>query len=166
MNKILVPIENFSSLSLSASYFAIKFAKRNPTKILFLVFSSASLDEAPSSIREEEVRWRKKFDGLIQQARTEKVNLELFVSNNEYLEAVSQFARDHNATEIFIALPQVQDTNYQRQIQVVNALRNQVDNQIIIVKPREEQETDGCQESGSREIRPQRSGTVSGKKGS
>lgn len=143
MNKILVPIENFSPLSLSASYFAIKFAKRNPTKILFLVFSSASLDDAPSSIKKEEVGWRRQFDGLIQQARAEKINLELFFSNNEYLEAVSQFARDHYATEIIIALPQVQDANYQRQIQVVNALRNQVDNQIVIVKPREEQNLDG-----------------------
>ena len=39
MHKILVPMENFSTLSLSAAHFAVEFAKRNPTKILFLIFS-------------------------------------------------------------------------------------------------------------------------------
>jgi hypothetical protein len=51
MNKVLVPIQNFSRLSLSASYFAVKFAKRNPTKVLFLIFSKASLAEGPSTLQ-------------------------------------------------------------------------------------------------------------------
>jgi len=165
MNRILVPIEKFSPLSLSASYFAIKFAKRNPAKVLFLVFSSASLDEASSSTEKEEARWRRQFDGLIQQARTEKVNLELFFSDSEYLEAVSQFARDYNATEIILALPQVQDPIYPKLIREVKALRNYVENRIVIVRPKGEQETDGYQEPASRESYPQRAGTLSEKKG-
>ncbi len=165
MNKILVPIQNFSRLSLSASYFAIKFAKRNPTRVLFLIFSSASLDEA-SSIKKEEETWRTQFDGLIQQARAEKINLELFFSDDEYLEAVSQFARDHNTTEIIIALPQVQDTTYHKLIQEVNALRDQVENQIVIVKPKEKQEMDDCQEPASRKPYPLKSRAFPDKKGS
>jgi hypothetical protein len=143
MNKILVPIQNFSQLSLSASYFAIKFAKRNPTKILFLIFSGDSWEATPSLLRKDEETWRRQFDGLIQQARMEKVNLELFFSNDEFLQGVSQFARDHNTTEIVIALPQAQDTTYPKLIQNVNALRNQGENQIVIVRPKEDQSVDG-----------------------
>jgi hypothetical protein len=142
MNKILVPIQNFSRLALSASYFAIKFAKRNPTKILFLVFSSGSWEATPSPRGKDEETWRRQFDGLIQQARMEKVNLELFFSNEEFLEGVSQFARDHNTTEIVIALPQAQDTTYPKLIQNVNALRNQGENQIVIVRSKEDRSLD------------------------
>jgi hypothetical protein len=145
MNKILVPIQNFSRLSLSASYFAIKFAKRNPTKILFLIFSGGSWEASPSPSDKDEETWRRQFDGLIQQARMEKVNLELFFSNEEYLEGVNQFARDHNTTEIIIALPQVQDTMYPKLIESVNALRNQGESQIVIVRPKEDKPLDGSE---------------------
>jgi hypothetical protein len=166
MNKVLVPIQNFSRLSLSASYFAIKFAKRNPTKILFLIFSKASLPEGPSSIKKEEEIWQREFDGLIQQARTEKIHLELFFSSDEYLGAVSRFVRDHNTTEIIVALPQVQDPAYPRLIQEVNQLRDQVENQIILVKPKEEQDLDGGKELTSRKPYPLKSRISSEKKGS
>jgi hypothetical protein len=165
MNRILVAIQKFSWLSLSASYFAITFAERNPTKVLFLIFSSASEGEDSSSQKQGEEAWRRKFDSLIQQAREEKIQLELFRSNDEYLEAVSQFSRDHNPTEIILGLPQVQDPAYHRLMREVEARRNQVENRIVIVKPKEEPETDDCQESTSRDPYPQRSGTLSEKKG-
>jgi hypothetical protein len=165
MNRILVPIQEFSSLSLSASYFAIKFAKRNPTRVLFLIFPSTSLGGDCSSQKQGEGAWRRQFDSLIQQARGEKIQLELFRSNDEYLQAVSQFARDHNPTEIILALPQAQDPAYHRLIREVEALRNHVENRIVIVRPKEEQETDGCQEPSSRNPYPQGSGTFSEKKG-
>jgi hypothetical protein len=164
MNRILVPIQNYSWLSLSASYFAIKFAKRNPTKVLFLVFSSASEGDDSSSQKQGEETWRRQFDSLIQQARGEKIQLELFRSNDEYLGAVSQFARDHNATEIVLALPQVQDPAYPGLIREVEALRKQVENRIVIVRPKGEQETDGCLDPAPRERHSQRS-TFSEKKG-
>ncbi len=138
MNKILVPIQNFSPLSLSASNFAVKFAKRYPTKILFLIFADLSgrENDPPPSLGDEPCR--RQFDGLIQQARAQKIHLEIFYSDGEYLKAVSQFARDHNATEIIIALPQFEDAFYHKLMQDVNALRDQGENQIILVKPREE----------------------------
>lgn len=166
MNKILVPIQNFSSLSLSASYFAIKFAKRSPTKILFLFFSNVSSAEAPSSMNKEEEAWRRQFDGLIQQARAEKINLEFFFSNEEYLEAVSQFARDHNTTEIIIALPQAQEPTYDKLIQDVNVLRTQVENQIVVVRPKEGPNGEDWQEPASGKLYPFRSRAFPEKKGS
>lgn len=164
MNKILVPIQNFSHLSLSASYFSIKFAKRNPTKILFLIFSNASGEE--TSMKEEDRTWRRQFERLIQQARAEKINLELFFSNEEYLQAVSQFAREHNTTEIIIALPPAQDRAYNKIIQEVNALRNQGENQIIVIKPKEEQVIGGSKEPLVKEPYSLDSRTYSLKKGS
>jgi thiaminase len=164
MNKILVPIQDFSYLSLSASYFSIKFAKRNPTKILFLIFSNASGEE--TSMKEEDRTWRRQFERLIQQARAEKINLELFFSNEEYLQAVRQFARDHNTTEIIIALPPAQDRAYHKVIQEVNALRNQGENQIIVIKPKEEQGVGDAKKPLAREPYAIDSRAYSGKKGS
>jgi hypothetical protein len=166
MNKVLVPIQNFSRLSLSASYFAIKFAERNPAKDLFLIFSKASLGEGPSTLKKEEEMWQREFDGLIQQARTEKIHLELFFSSDEYLGAVSRFAQDHNPTEIIVALPQVQDPAYPRLIQEVNQLRDQVENQIILVKPKEETDLEGGKEFASRKPFLPRPRIPSEKKGS
>ncbi len=104
MNKILVPIEKFSWLSLSAAYFSIEFAKRNPTKILFLLFSPSPEGKEPSSEKKAD-SFPKQFDALVQQARTDQINLELLYSNEEYMKTVQHFARDHNISEIIIAVP-------------------------------------------------------------
>ena len=37
MIRVLVPIDAFSQLTISATYFALEFAKRNPAKIFFLI---------------------------------------------------------------------------------------------------------------------------------
>ena len=37
MIRVLVPIDAFSHLTLSATYFALEFAKRNPAKVFFLI---------------------------------------------------------------------------------------------------------------------------------
>ena len=137
MHKILVPMENFSTLSLSAAYFAIEFAKRNPTKILFLIFSSAPEGNETAPAKKVEP-WPRPFDVLVQQARGEKVNLELFSSNEAYLETVGHFTREHNISEIIIAVPPVQDPQYQKLIQRIESLRNSVESQIVIVRPKED----------------------------
>jgi hypothetical protein len=137
MHNILVPIENFSSLSLSAAYFAIEFAKRNPRKILFLIFSSSPEGKNSPSAKKEEPG-QKQFEALVQQARAEKINLELFSSNEAYMETVCHFARDHNISEIIIAVPPVQEPLYNKLIQRVESLRSCMESQIVIVRPKED----------------------------
>jgi hypothetical protein len=109
--------------------------------------------------------WPREFDGLIQQARTEKIHLELFFSSDEYLGAVSRFLQDPDTTEMIVALPQVQDPAYPRLIQERNQRRDQVENQIILFKPKEEQELDGGKELASRKPYSLKSRTPSEKKG-
>ena len=139
MNKLLVPIENFSGLSLTATYFAIEFAKRNPAKIFFLIFSPSSQGEELSSPSlEKDDLQRIKFEDLIQQARAEKINLEIFYSNEDLVEGTSQFSRDHNMTEIIIALPLEQDPVYPKLMEQIGLLRNGLESRLIIVKPKEE----------------------------
>lgn len=133
MHKILVPIENFSALSLSAAYFAIEFAKRNPRKILFLIFSTSS--EGKNSPSEP---GQKQFEALVQQARAEKISLDLFSSNEAYMETVCHFARDHNISEVIIAVPPVQEPLYNKLIQRVESLRSCMESQIVIVRPKED----------------------------
>jgi hypothetical protein len=137
MNKILVPIEDFSWLSMSAAYFAVEFAKRNPTKILFLIFTPTPETEATGPVPQSNP-CSKPFEDLIQQARAEKINLDLLFSNEGYLETVRRFARDHNISEIIIAVPPAQEPIYQPLNQKIDALRSSVTSQIVLVRPRED----------------------------
>jgi hypothetical protein len=133
MHKILVPIENYSALSLSASYFAIEFAKRNPRKILFLIISPD-----PEGKNSPPEPGQKQFETLIQQARAEKISVDLFSSNEAYMETVCHFARDHNISEIIIAVPPVHEPLYNKLIQRVESLRGCMESQIVIVRPKED----------------------------
>ena len=54
---------------------------------------------------------------MVQQARAEKISLDLFSSNEAYMETVRHFARDHNISEIIIAVPPVQEPLYTKLIQ-------------------------------------------------
>ena len=137
MHKILVPIEDFSWLSMSAAYFAVEFAKRNPTKILFLIFTPAS-DGKTTGPTPKINLYPKSFDDLIQQARADKINLDLLYSNEGYLETVRRFAQDHNISEIIIAVPQGQESVYQTLTQKIDALRSSVTSQIVLVRPKED----------------------------
>jgi len=139
MHKLLVPIENFSGLSLSATYFAIEFAKRNPAKLFFLIFSNIPQEKSGSGATEKKGDFqRKQFEDLLQRAREEKINLELFYSNEDFYEVTSQFSKDHSLTEIIIALPSEKDPAFPRLVDQVGQLRNNLESQLIIVKPKEE----------------------------
>ena len=136
MNKILVPIKDFSQLSLSAAYFAVEFSKRNPTKILFFIVSPSG--EGEPGPGKNTKPWPKSFDDLIQQARAEKINIDLFFSNEGTLETIARFARDHHISEIIIAVPPAYEPIYSAMNQQIEALRNSVESQIVIVRPKEE----------------------------
>lgn len=139
MHKLLVPIENFSGLSLTATYFAIEFAKRNPAKIFFLIFSNVPLEKEGSGLSIQNVDLhRKEFEKLLQGARSEKINLEIFHSNEDFYEVTSQFSKDHSLTEIIIALPSEKDPAYPRLMEQVGQLRNNLESPLIIVRPKEE----------------------------
>jgi hypothetical protein len=139
MHKLLVPIEYFSGLSLSATYFAIEFAKRNPAKIFFLIFSKVPEggQEAASSENREDLQ-RRQFEELLRRARLEKINLEIFYSNEDFYEVTSQFCRDHGLTEIIIALPSERDPAYPLLLEQAGQLRHNLESQLIIVRPKEE----------------------------
>ena len=165
MHKILVPIENFSTLSLSAAYFAIEFAKRNPRKILFLIFSP-SPEGKNSPLPKKDEPGQKQFEALVQQARSEKIDLELFSSNEAYMETVCHFARDHNISEIIIAVPPVQEPLYNKLIQRIESLRSCMESQIVIVRPKEDRNmgTDWKTKEGGKPL-PVKSRTFTDKEG-
>jgi hypothetical protein len=139
MHKLLVPIENFSGLSLSATYFAIEFAKRNPAKLFFLIFSNFPQEESGSmDVEKKGDLQRKQFEDLLQRARAEKINLGIFYSKEPFYEGTSQFSKDHGLTEIVMALPSERDPAYLRLMEQVGQMRNDLESQLIIVKPKEE----------------------------
>jgi hypothetical protein len=168
MHKLLVPIEYFSGLSLSATYFAIEFAKRNPAKIFFLIFSKGSKGGTESiSLEDREDLRRKQFEALLQRARSQKINLEIFYSSEDFYEVTSQFCKDHGLTEIILALPSERDPAYALLLARTVPLRNNLESQLIIVRPKEEKDMTAEKWQAEGELSPAwKSKTPSGKKGS
>ena len=77
MIRVLVPIDAFSQLTISATYFALEFAKRNPAKIFFLVLEEPG---KKSTIMEQTIQgkqWPELFNQLLQRGREQQVNLEI-----------------------------------------------------------------------------------------
>lgn len=143
MNKILVPVKDFSALSLSASFFAIELAKRtSQTKIFFLIFRSGNPEEAQefkgNSSRSGEFSWQKQFETLIHQALGDKMNLEMFYSSDEYVQAIPRFVEDYHIGEIIIALPSEEDGLFKEIQQDIKKLQGKVECRLVTVRPKEE----------------------------
>jgi hypothetical protein len=140
MSKILVPIKDFSALSLSASYFAIELAKRtSQTKIFFLIFQPPDLKPAKEiKGRSSESNWQKQFETLIHQALGDKMNLEIFYSSDDYVQAVSRFAKDYHIGEVIIALPSEEDGLSKEIRQDIKKLQGKVECRLVTVRPKED----------------------------
>ena len=139
MSKILVPVKDFSPLSLSASYFAIELAKRtSQTKIYFLIFQSPNPQIKDSKGRNSESNWRKQFEALIHQALSDKMNLEIFYSAEDYVQAIAQFVKDYHIGEVIIALPSEEDGLSREIRQDIQKLQGKVECRLVTVRPKEE----------------------------
>jgi len=138
MIRVLVPIDAFSHLTLSATYFALEFAKRNPAKIFFLILDT--LDEktqaTEQTLRANE-QWPALFQQLLQRGREQQVNLVMHHSQEDYLTAIIHMAEQHNIDDIIIAVPPPADQTHTQIQRLIDLLRHQVQCHIITVKPKE-----------------------------
>jgi hypothetical protein len=138
MIRVLVPIETFSHLTLSATYFALEFAKRNPAKIFFLILDT--LDEKIQATERSPMtdeQWPALFQQLLQQGREQQVNLVIHHSQEDYLSAIIHMAEQHNIDDIIIAVPSPGDQVHTQIQRLIDLLRRQVQCHIITVKPKE-----------------------------
>jgi hypothetical protein len=138
MIRVLVPIDAFSQVTLSATYFALEFAKRNPAKVFFLILAepgAKTSDKPRPSV--EEAQWPVLFKQLLQRGREQQVNLEIHYSQEDYLTAISRVAEQHSIDDIVIAVPPVTDQTHTRIQRLIDLLRHQVQCHIITVKPKE-----------------------------
>jgi hypothetical protein len=142
MIKVLVPIDAFSHLTLSATYFALEFAKRNPARVFFLILETPDAKTSDMERTSEgNAQWPALFKQLLQRGREQLVNLEIHHSREDYLTAISQMAEQHNIDDIIIAVPPVVDETYTQIQRLIEYLRHQVQCQIITVKPKEVDKT-------------------------
>jgi len=137
MIRVLVPIDAFSQLTLSATYFALEFAKRNPAKIFFLILEEPEVKTTSLKLTSEGKQWPALFNQLLQRGREQQVNLEIHHSQEDYLSAISQLAEQHNIDDIIIAVPPVADQTHPHVQLLIELLRHQVRCHIITVKPKE-----------------------------
>ncbi len=138
MIKVLVPIKQYNWLALSAAYFSLEFAKRNPARILFLLFPSETSAGSQPAMTDHHKDWERRFADLMQRGLTEKIPLELHSSSESFLPALVRFARKQVVSDIILALPSPQDDAHDRTLKMINRLRHRIDCQIIMVKPKEE----------------------------
>jgi hypothetical protein len=133
MIRVLVPIDAFSQLTLSATYFALEFAKRNPAKVFFLILEAPDMKRTST----ENDQWRGLFNQLLQRGREHQVNLEIHHSREDYLTALNRVAEQHNIDDIIIAVPPLVDETHPQIQRLIEQLRHQVQCHIITVKPKE-----------------------------
>jgi nucleotide-binding universal stress UspA family protein len=138
MIRVLVPVEAFGRLSLSATYFALEFAKRHPAKVFFLILAGAgrAAEEGgptlPGQPQEVEV-----FQQLLARARQQQVDVEVLHSDEEYLPAIRQAVAAQGIDDLVIAVPAAGDPLYPQLHRRLEQLRHQVQCHIITVKPKE-----------------------------
>lgn len=138
MIRVLVPIDAFSHLTLSAAYFALEFAKRHPARIFFLILEAAEAPTAPyEQTAKETVRWPDSFQNLVQKGREQQVHLEIHNSREDYLTAIRRVVEQYHLDDIIIAVPPVSDAKYSQVQRRIELLRHQVGCHIITVKPKE-----------------------------
>lgn len=140
MNKILVPLDNFSEISLNAARYAVEFAKRSGSKPIFLFLSKndrAKSDYFLTDVSQEEDRERKirkKIELLIDKSTMEGINIEQYECRGEYIEKVCEFVRDLNIAEIVIAVPNKQDDYYQKIKKNISLLVQMTSCRVLTVK--------------------------------
>jgi hypothetical protein len=138
MIRVLVPIDAFSQLTLSATYFSLEFAKRNPAKVFFLILDAPGAQTSEKKRTSmEEAQWTALFKHLLQRGREQQVNLEIHHSQEDYLTAINRVAEQHNIDDIIIAVPPVTDQTHTQIQRLIELLRHQVQCHIITVKPKE-----------------------------
>jgi hypothetical protein len=138
MIRVLVPIEVFSQLTVSATYFALEFAKRNPAKIFFLILDGPDAKtKSMARTSTAEAQWPALFQQLLQRGREQQVNLEIHHSRADYLTAVSHMTEQQNIDDIIIAVPPPADQAHAQIQRLIELLRHRVQCHIITVKPKE-----------------------------
>jgi RNase H-fold protein (predicted Holliday junction resolvase) len=73
------------------------------------------------------------------------MNLEMYYSGDEYVQAITRFALDHHISEIVIALPADEDGSAKEILQDIQKLQGKVECQLVTVKPKEEGEPPSSQ---------------------
>ncbi|MGQ9921700.1 MAG: hypothetical protein ACUVRZ_10280 [Desulfobacca sp.] len=134
MIRVLVPIEAMLPLSLSATYFALEFAKRHPAKVFFLMLAEVEAEGAGAADRLQEAEI---FQQLLARARQQQVEVEVIQAREEYLTAVRQAVAAQGIDDLIIALPPVGDPGYAQCQRRLEQLRHQVPCHIITVRPKE-----------------------------
>ncbi|MBC8199135.1 MAG: universal stress protein [Desulfobacterales bacterium] len=145
MNKILVPLDNFSEISLNAARYAVEFAKRSGSKPIFLFLyrkDSAKPDYFKTDVSqavEREKRIRGKIELLIDRSAMEGINIEQYECRGEYIEKVCEFVRNLSIAEIVIAVPDKKDEHYNKINKNISLLVQMTSCRILTVKEKDKE---------------------------
>ncbi|MCK5509568.1 MAG: universal stress protein [Desulfobacterales bacterium] len=140
MNKILVPLDNFSEISLNAARYAVEFAKRSDSKPIFLFLSRSDGIKSDyfvtdaSQTAEKEKKIREKIEMHIDCSIMEGINIEQYKCQGEYIEKVCEFVRNLNIAEIVIAVPDKKDEHYNKIKKNISLLVQMTSCRILTVK--------------------------------
>ena len=145
MNKILVPLDNFSEISLNAARYALEFAKRSGSKPIFLFFYRNDGDKSdyfvtnPLQAVDRKKKIREKIELLIDRSTMEGINIEQYECRGEYIEKVCEFVRNLNIAEIVIAVPDKKDEHYNKIKKNISLLVQMTSCRVLTVKEKDKE---------------------------
>ncbi len=120
MDKILIPVDKFSELSLTAIHYALEFAKRSGSKPVFLFFAEAdpanSVQMTTCRLPEDKQaqKIKEKIAQLLDLSIMNGVAVEQHKCHGEYIERLCRFTREFHIAAIVIALPNKKDELYDK----------------------------------------------------
>lgn len=134
MLRVLVPIEAKVRPQLAAIYFALEFAKRHPARIYFLLLSTPGF--SPAGKQGGGLEEAGLLEQLLDQARRQRLEVEVLETSDSYLPAVARVARQYGIDDIVVALPPSADPDYRHQQRRLERLQHLVSCNILTVKPK------------------------------
>jgi nucleotide-binding universal stress UspA family protein len=145
LNKILVPLDNFSEISINAARYAVEFAKRSGSMPIFLFLfrnddarSNYFVTDLSQAV-EREKKIREKIELLIDRSALEGINIEQHECRGEYIEKVCEFVRNLSIAEIVIAVPDKMDKHYKKIKKNISLLVQMTSCRILTVKEKDKE---------------------------
>ncbi|MBN2061651.1 MAG: hypothetical protein JW882_14670 [Deltaproteobacteria bacterium] len=111
MSGFVVPIKEFSPLTLASVTFAVEFGKRSNGRIFFLFVDDPADSDLRASeslhLSDERNRIKESIETLITHGRSDEgLQAEIHCRRGDFIQEVRQFVRDHHIDEIVLALPE------------------------------------------------------------
>jgi K+-sensing histidine kinase KdpD len=139
MERILVGINSHHS-AWEAFYRACALANRIEAKLHVLLVLSNSMDGRHPMEQEQEATLRTRLELLIEKAKSDGIQVNYFIAEGPYEEAVIRFVDHHRITLLVYELPEGQIRSGEKGLPGLSTIRHRISCKVELVAPKTNQQ--------------------------